>query len=244
MQVIPALDLRQGRCVRLVQGERQREMVFSRDPVAVALDFAARGAQRLHVVDLDAAFGESTNRQVIREIVRQVSVPVQMGGGVRDLRGVEEALALGVQWVILGTAAVERPELVAEACRLFPGRILVGIDARQGYVCTSGWTVTTPVRAEELARRMGEAGVEAVIYTDIARDGTLSGPNLEGIRRLAEEGGVKVIASGGISSARDIAALRALEPAGVVGVVVGRALYSGSLTLEEALKAAAGREEA
>lgn len=235
MLIIPAIDLRGGRCVRLVQGRADAETVYSDDPVAVARAFAEAGARRLHVVDLDGAFeGLPRNLDVVTAIVQAVDIPVELGGGIRDMAAVDEVLRRGVQWVILGTAAVEQPELVDEACRRHPGRILVGIDARNGQVAVRGWVEGTAVDAVALARDMGRRGVEEIIFTDIARDGTLQGPNLEALARVAAAG-PRVIASGGVSSLDDVRALTALEAQGVVGVIIGKALYTGAVDLKEAL---------
>lgn len=234
-ELYPAIDLRGGRCVRLVQGRADAETVYSDDPVAVARAFAEAGARRLHVVDLDGAFeGLPRNLDVVTAIVQAVDIPVELGGGIRDMAAVDEVLRRGVQWVILGTAAVEQPELVDEACRRHPGRILVGIDARNGQVAVRGWVEGTAVDAVALARDMGRRGVEEIIFTDIARDGTLQGPNLEALARVAAAG-PRVIASGGVSSLDDVRALTALEAQGVVGVIIGKALYTGAVDLKEAL---------
>lgn len=241
--VIPAIDVRGGRCVRLVQGRVDAETVYADDPVAVARRFAAAGARRLHVVDLDGAFeGLPKNLDVVTEMVRAVDVPVQLGGGIRDMAAVEEVLRRGVRWVILGTAAVERPELVEEACRKHPGRVLVGIDARDGEVAVRGWVAGSGRDAMELAREMDRLGVEEIIFTDISRDGTLQGPNVEALRRVAAAG-PRVIASGGVRSLDDVRALARIE--GVSGVIIGKALYEGAVRLEDALAEGvdgAGRE--
>ncbi|OUM99052.1 MAG: 1-(5-phosphoribosyl)-5-[(5-phosphoribosylamino)methylideneamino]imidazole-4-carboxamide isomerase [Firmicutes bacterium ZCTH02-B6] len=233
--VIPAIDLRAGRCVRLVQGDPSRETVYSDDPVAVARSFAAAGARRLHVVDLDGAFeGLPRNLSVAMEIARAVDVPIQLGGGIRTMAAIEQVLASGIGYVILGTAAIEQPELVEAACRRFPGRVLVGIDARDGRVAVRGWAEGTGRDAVDLARDMGRLGVAQIIFTDIARDGTLSGPNLAALERVAGSG-VPVIASGGVSSLDDLRELAALRDRGVVGAIVGKAIYTGAVDLKAAL---------
>lgn len=238
MEIIPAIDLLGGRCVRLYQGDYERSQVFDENPVAVARQWADQGATRLHLVDLDGAkAGHPVNGEAIAAIVRAVDVPIQVGGGLRDRQGVADLLALGVQRAILGTVAVEQPQLVTQVCQEFPGQIAVGIDARNGKVATRGWLETSEVMAVELAQRMAAAGVAAIIYTDIHRDGTLQGPNQEALRELAEAVSVPVIASGGISSTTDLLSLLALEPIGVTGVIVGRALYTGDVSLKEALRA-------
>lgn len=238
MDVIPAIDLLEGRCVRLYQGDYARSQVFNDNPDDVARQWVEQGASWLHVVDLDGAkTGKVVNKQAITAIVQAVPVPVQVGGGLRDRTSVAELLDLGVQRVILGTVAVEQPQLVAELCQEFPGQIIVGIDARNGRVATRGWMETSEVLATQLAQQMQELGAAAIIYTDIHRDGTLQGPNLEALRELAAVVSIPVIASGGVSSVTDLLSLLALEPQGVTGVIVGRALYTGDISLKEALQA-------
>lgn len=238
MDVIPAIDLLEGRCVRLYQGDYDQAQTFDENPVAVARQWAAEGASRLHVVDLDGAkVGHSVNLAAIEAIVRAVDVPIQVGGGLRDRQSAADLLSLGVQRVILGTVAVEQPDLVSQLCQEFPNQIVVGIDARSGKVATRGWLETSEVVATELAQQMASRGVAAIIYTDIHRDGTLQGPNLEALRELANSVEVPIIASGGVSSITDLLNLLALEPAGVTGAIVGRALYTGDISLKEALRA-------
>ncbi len=238
MDVIPAIDLLEGRCVRLYQGDYARSQVFNDNPADVARQWVEQGASWLHVVDLDGAkTGKVVNKQAITAIVQAVPVPVQVGGGLRDRTSVAELLDLGVQRVILGTVAVEQPQLVAELCQEFPRQIIVGIDARNGRVATRGWMETSEVLATQLAQQMQELGAAAIIYTDIHRDGTLQGPNLEALRELAAVISIPVIASGGVSSVTDLLSLLALEPLGVTGVIVGRALYTGDIFLKEAVQA-------
>jgi phosphoribosylformimino-5-aminoimidazole carboxamide ribotide isomerase len=238
MEVIPAIDLLNGQCVRLYQGDYARSEVFSPDPVAIAQQWEAQGATRLHLVDLDGAkVGHPVNLAAIAKITATLKIPVQVGGGLRDRQGVADLLASGVQRVILGTVAVEQPQLVADLCREFPGQIVVGIDARNGKVATKGWLETSAVIATELAQRMAQMGVAAIIYTDIHRDGTMQGPNLEALRELAAVVDIPVIASGGVSSITDLFSLLALEPQGVSGVIVGRAIYTGEVNLKEAVRA-------
>lgn len=238
MDVIPAIDLLEGRCVRLYQGDYAQSQVFDENPVAVAQQWANQGAPRLHLVDLDGAkAGHSVNLAVIEAIVQAVEIPVQVGGGLRDRQSVANLLATGVQSAILGTVAVEQPDLVAELCQEFPGQIIVGIDARNGRVATRGWLETSEVLATDLAQRMAQLGAAAIIYTDIHRDGTLQGPNLEALRELATAIAIPVIASGGVSSVTDLLNLLALEPEGVTGAIVGRAIYTGDVSLPEALRA-------
>lgn len=238
MDVIPAIDLLEGRCVRLYQGDYARSQVFNDNPTDVAKQWIDQGATRLHVVDLDGAkVGHPVNTETIAAIVQAVPVPVQVGGGLRDRTGVTQLLDIGVQRVILGTAAVEDRPLVKQLCEEFPGQIIVGIDARNGLVATRGWIETSEVKATELAQEMSQLGAAAIIYTDIHRDGTLSGPNLDALRELARSLSIPVIASGGVSSVTDLLSLLALETLGVNGVIVGRALYTGDVSLKEAIQA-------
>ncbi len=238
MEVIPAIDLLGGKCVRLYQGDYNQASIFNNNPVEVARQWAEEGATRLHVVDLDGAKeGKSVNLPVIEAIAKAISIPVQVGGGLRDRAGVSRLLDTGVQRAILGTVAVEQPELVTQLCSEFPQKIVVGIDARKGKVATRGWLETSEVNASELAGRMAQQGAAAIIYTDIHRDGTLSGPNMEALRELAESVTIPVIASGGVSSLIDLLSLLSLESVGVTGVIVGRAIYTGDVSLKEAVRA-------
>jgi phosphoribosylformimino-5-aminoimidazole carboxamide ribotide isomerase len=238
MDVIPAIDLLDGKCVRLYQGDYAQSQVFDENPAAVAQQWVEQGATWLHLVDLDGAkAGHPVNQGAIATIVRSTPVPVQVGGGLRDRQSVADLLSLGVRRVILGTIAVEQPELVGELCQEFPGQIVVGIDARNGKVATRGWLETSEVEAVTLAQQMAERGAAAIIYTDIHRDGTLQGPNREALRELAGAIEIPVIASGGVSSITDLLNLLALEPLGVTGVIVGKALYTGDVSLREAVKA-------
>ncbi|MBE9078420.1 1-(5-phosphoribosyl)-5-[(5-phosphoribosylamino)methylideneamino]imidazole-4-carboxamide isomerase [Romeria aff. gracilis LEGE 07310] len=238
MNVIPAIDLLAGRCVRLYQGDYEQSQVFEENPVAVARRWVSEGATRLHLVDLDGAKqGQPENGQAIEAIVRAVDVPVQVGGGLRDRDRVSALFDLGVQSAILGTAAVENPQLVGELSQAFPGQIIVGIDARNGKVATRGWLETSEITAIDLAKRMGDQGAAAIIYTDIQRDGTLQGPNLEALRALASAVKTPVIASGGVSSLTDLLSLLGLVPLGVTGVIVGKALYTGDVELKQAIRA-------
>jgi len=236
MIVIPAIDLKEGKCVRLEQGLMEKDTVFADNPAEQALKWQDAGAELLHIVDLDGAFaGTPKNKAVIEGIVGAVSMPTQLGGGIRDIATIEAYLALGLSRVILGTAAQRNPALVEEACRLFPGRTVVGIDARNGMVAVQGWAEITDVTAVELAKKFEGYGVCAIIYTDISRDGMMQGPNLEATRALAEAIAIPVIASGGVSSLRDIENLMAIEAAGVTGVITGKAIYTGAIDLSEAV---------
>jgi phosphoribosylformimino-5-aminoimidazole carboxamide ribotide isomerase len=236
MIVIPAIDLKDGKCVRLEQGLMERDTVYSDDPAATARRWQIEGGELLHIVDLDGAFaGSPKNRAAIEAIIKAISIPAQLGGGIRDLATIEAYLSLGLSRVIIGTAAQRTPQLVSDACQRFPGKIVVGIDAKNGMVAVQGWAEVTNVTAVELAKRFAGDGVAAIIYTDIARDGMLQGPNLEATRALAEAAGIPVIASGGVSSLRDIENLLAIEKYGVTGVITGKAIYSGALDLREAV---------
>lgn len=240
MLIIPAIDLKGGRCVRLLRGDLQSETVYGDDPVAMGRRWVDAGARYLHVVDLDGAVaGKPVNGDAIAALCAALPIPVEVGGGVRTLERAGAVLAMGADRVIFGTAALERPELVADACRRFPGRVAVGIDARGGQVATQGWLETSAVTALDLARRLEGAGVACIVYTDIERDGTQQGVNVAATRALAEAIDIPVIASGGVGSLTDIAAVLPCEAVGVTGVIVGRALYSGAVRLEDALRLAA-----
>ncbi len=238
MEIIPAIDLLDGACVRLHQGDYDQVTRFSEDPVAQALSWQSQGATRLHLVDLDGAKrGEPINDEAVRAITAALDIPVQLGGGVRSLERAEELIACGLDRVILGTVAIEQPELVQELAQLHPGRIVVGIDANDGRVATRGWIEQSDVLATDLAQQFSAAGIAAIITTDIATDGTLAGPNLDALRTMAQCSAVPVIASGGIGCMADLLALLPLEPLGVSGVIVGRALYDGRVALGEAIAA-------
>ncbi len=234
MILYPAIDLKDGNCVRLVRGDMARATIFNTDPAAQAGDFAAAGAQWLHLVDLDGAFaGAPVNAGAVQSILAAIDIPAQLGGGIRDLATIEDWLSRGVRRVILGTAAVKNPALVVEACGKWPGRIAIGIDARGGRVAVEGWAEETGLEVLDLARRFADAGVAAIIHTDIERDGVLQGANIAATEALAKAIPTPVIASGGVSSLDDI---QALASGGMVaGVIVGRALYDGGIDLAEAL---------
>lgn len=240
MILFPAIDLKDGRCVRLRQGAMDDATIYNDDPAAQARTFEAAGARWLHVVDLDGAVsGLPKNASAVGAILKAVSMPVQLGGGIRDRARIEAWLEAGVRRVVLGTAAIANPELIREAARAHPGRIVVGIDARKGKVAVDGWTRATETTARELADALAGAGVAAIVYTDIDRDGVLGGPNIDATVALAKGLPVPMIASGGVSTLDDIAALRAREKDGIAGVIVGRAIYDGRVDLKRALALAA-----
>jgi phosphoribosylformimino-5-aminoimidazole carboxamide ribotide isomerase len=237
--LFPAIDLKGGACVRLVRGEMASAIVFNDDPPAQAEHFADIGFSWLHVVDLDGAFaGHSVNGEAVRAIRRAVDLKIQLGGGIRDRAAIDAWLELGIDRVVLGTAALRDPDLVREAAAAYPGRIVVGIDARDGYVAVEGWSETTAIAAVELVRRFADAGVAAVVYTDIARDGALTGVDAAAIGGFARQAGIPVIASGGVAGLADIAALAAHAGDGIAGVICGRALYDGRLDPTAALRLA------
>ncbi len=242
MLVIPAIDLRNGKCVRLVEGKIENETVYSDDPAEMARKWEGLGAKFLHLVDLDGAFkGKPQNLKAIKDILAALTIPAELGGGIRDMDTISAYLDMGMNRVILGTAAIANPKLVEEACAKYGGdRIVLGVDAKNGMVAIHGWDSTATKTAVELANEMKELGITRIIYTDISRDGTLKGPNLESTREIAEKTGLKVIASGGVSSLEDIIALKTLEAYGVDSVITGKALYDGRLDLKEALAVTEG----
>ena len=246
MLLIPAIDLKNGQCVRLEQGEMQAATVFSSEPAAMARHWVNQGARRLHLVDLNGAFaGKPENEPAIRAILREVGddIPVQLGGGIRDLETIERYLDDGLSFVIIGTAAVKNPGFLKEACSAFGGHIIVGLDAREGKVATDGWSKLTGHSVIDLARKFEDYGVEGVIYTDIGRDGMLTGLNIEATVRLAEALTIPVIASGGLAGMADIERLIEVEGSGIEGVICGRAIYTGALDFKAAL-ARVGEAEA
>jgi phosphoribosylformimino-5-aminoimidazole carboxamide ribotide isomerase len=234
--LFPAIDLKQGHCVRLQQGDMTRATIFNEDPAAQALAFARQGFEYLHVVDLDGAFaGHPVNAAAVEAILAAVEIPLQLGGGVRDIGDIEAWLAKGVARVIMGTAAVRDPDLVGQAARLYPGRIAVGIDARAGKVAVEGWAKSSPFTAVELGKRFEDAGIAAIVYTDISRDGVLAGLNIEATLVLADALKIPVIASGGLASLADVERLLMPECAKLEGAIAGRALYDGQLDAAQAL---------
>ena len=236
MVIFPAIDIRGGKCVRLFKGDFAQETVFSDKPEEMAAKWEAQGGKFLHLVDLDGALaGRSVNLAVVKRIVDTVKIPVELGGGIRAMENIDEGLSLGVQRVILGSVAVKNPALVKEACQKYGDGVVVGIDAKEGIVAVDGWGVSGDVEVTVLAKEMAKAGVKTIIYTDISRDGTLSGVNVEATARLARESGVKIVASGGVKSLDDIEALLPYEKDGIEGVIVGKSIYTGSLDLQEAI---------
>lgn len=240
MIIIPAIDLKDGLCIRLLQGKIEEATVYSDDPLAIALRWESCGAKLIHVVDLDGAFaGNQTNLQGIIRIRNGVKIDIEVGGGIRDLDRIERLISYGINRVILGTVAATDPNLIREASKKYPGQIFVGIDAKNGLVAIKGWVEVTNARAKELALKMQEYGASGIIYTDISRDGMLTGPNTEATWEIVDALDIPVIASGGISSINDIK--RLLQIDGLYGAITGKALYSGALDLEEAIKITAAR---
>ena len=235
MQIWPAIDLRDGKCVRLRQGDYQQETVYGDEPAAMARQWVDQGAEFLHLVDLDGAReGRLTNRQAVASILASVSIPCELGGGVRDEATISELLQLGVHRLVIGTEAIKRPDWFREMCHKFPHRLVAGIDARDGRVATDGWSVTSQVKATDLATELSELPIAAIVYTDIAKDGMMAGPNLQAMAEMASAVTTGVIASGGVTTVSDVTQL---ATTGVAGCIIGRSLYEGSLTLRDALAA-------
>jgi len=234
--IIPAIDLKDGQCVRLKQGRMDDSTVFGSDPVAMAQRWVDAGARRLHLVDLNGAFaGEPINGEAVKAIARaNPALPIQIGGGIRNADIIEAYLSAGVSYVIIGTKAVKEPQFVTDMCKQFPGKIIVGIDAQDGMVATDGWAEVSSVKAVDLARQYANDGVSSIVYTDIARDGMMQGVNVEATVALAEACGIPVIASGGVTNMNDIRALKAVASRGILGAITGRAIYEGTLDLAEA----------
>jgi len=235
MTVFPAIDIINGKCVRLKQGQYDKITIFSDDPVSMALQFRNAGAKYLHVVDLDGAKGDGSNREIIKNIAGELDIPVQTGGGIRTMGDIDEVLGYGVARVIIGTSAVKDPDFVAEAVKKYGDRIVVGIDAKDGYVAIEGWEKTSGYKALDFASKMESLGVKTIIYTDINTDGMLAGPNLYAMEEMVKRVSMDVIASGGVSSLKDI---RKLRETGVAGVIVGKAIYTGDVDLKQALQIA------
>ena len=241
MIIFPAIDIRDGKCVRLFKGDFNQETVFSDKPEEMAEKWQAEGAEFLHLVDLDGALaGKSQNLATVKKIIAAVNIPVELGGGIRTMENIDEVLALGVKRVILGSVAVKNPELVKEACAKYGERIVVGIDAEDGIVAVDGWGVSGNVDVITLAKEMAKAGVKTIIYTDISRDGTLAGVNVEATAKLARESGINIVASGGVKSTADIKALLPYEKDGIEGVIVGKSIYMKTLDLAEAIEIGRG----
>ena len=238
MLIIPAIDLKGGACVRLRQGRMEDATVYSDDPVATATRWVEAGAKRLHIVDLDGAFaGKPANKKaVVRILAEHPNLPIQLGGGIRDLDTIKAYLDLGLAWVIIGTQAVKDPALVTDACHQFPGQIIVGVDAKDGWVATEGWAEASTISAVDVVKRFADVGVASIVYTDIGRDGMLSGVNVKATASLASETGCPVIASGGLTGLSDVYELLSVESKGVVGAITGRAIYEGTLNLAEAIR--------
>ncbi len=237
MIIIPAVDIKNGRCVRLLQGRKDEETVFSNDPVRMARKWDDEGAELIHVIDLDGAFEKSPqNMNSIKKIIESVKAGVQVGGGIRDKKTIRMFIDLGAKRVIIGTEAIKNPKLVKDACKEFPGRIVVGIDARNGMVAIEGWTETTKIKAVDLAKQFEDCGVAAINFTDIYRDGMQTGPNIKETMIISESVSIPVVASGGVSTIEDIKKLIQLEKFGVTGIITGRALYSKNLNLKEAIE--------
>lgn len=235
MKIIPAIDLKNGRCVRLLQGKEDQETVYGEDPVETALSFEEQGAEQIHLVDLDGAFrGESKNLEQVERIAQAVKVPVELGGGIRSLDDISRVFDLGVNFVIIGTIAAKNPKVLEEAIQKFENQLILGLDAKDGKVAVSGWVEVTEFSDEEFANQWKQHGINRVIYTDISRDGMLTGPNLSSLRRMAIATGLKITASGGVSSLDDLKQLVELERDGVDEVIVGKAIYERQLDLREA----------
>lgn len=240
MLIFPAIDIRGGKCVRLLQGDFNQETVFSDRPEEMACQWEKQGAKYLHLVDLDGArAGHPENLEAVKRILDSVSIPVELGGGIRTMENIDTVLSLGVRRVILGSVAVKDPELVRQACKKYQERIVVGIDAKDGIVAVDGWGVSGNVDVTTLAKEMKKAGVKTIIYTDISRDGTLEGVNVKATAELARESGVRIVASGGVKSTMDIEALKPYEKDGIEGVIVGKSIYMGTLDLQQAIEIAA-----
>jgi len=236
-EIIPAIDLIEGRCVRLSEGRYDSEKIYSEDPVAVAQSFEQQGARRVHIVDLEAARdGKATNWKVVEKVASNLSIPVELGGGIRSLEAIRQVFDLGVQWAILGSAACRNPQLVEEAAEEWGDRIIVGIDAKEGQVAIDGWTETSSKSAEGLAKSFEKLGIGGIIYTDIAKDGMLQGPNLHTTRQIAENVNLPLIASGGVSVLQDLLDLKNLGLPNVQAAIVGKAIYEGRFTVEEAVQ--------
>jgi phosphoribosylformimino-5-aminoimidazole carboxamide ribotide isomerase len=244
MIIIPAIDLKDGKCVRLLQGDFERSTVYSDNPVEVSVNWQAQGAERIHIVDLDGSrTGRPQNRNSIEDIINTITIPVQVGGGIRDRGTVAEYLAMGVSRVILGTVALKNRDFVREICSEFKGKIILGIDARHNKIAVEGWLEETVESPLEIAASYEGCGVDAIVFTDISRDGMETGPNIESTKKLAESVNIPIIASGGVSCMEDIERLMMVEACGIMGVIVGKALYSGAIKLGDAVKMISARSK-
>ena len=241
MIVIPAIDLHDGKCVRLLQGDFNRLTVYGNDPVQMALEWQKQGAERLHVVDLDGSLmGTPHNRDVICAMAKALSIPIELGGGIREMGIIDDYLTAGIEWVILGTAAIRNTQLLREAARMYRGHIILGLDAKEGMISVQGWTEKTSISVKDVAASVFDLDLAAIIYTDISRDGMQMGMNIEATKHLAQMTHIPVIASGGVSSIQDIRMVSEIESEGVIGVIAGKALYAGTLSLQEAIAATKG----
>ena len=237
MIIIPAVDIKDGQCVRLRQGIASDKTIFSDEPEKMAKKWYELGAERLHVIDLDGAFlGRPKNLNIIERIVREIPIPVEVGGGIRDMGSIRRYMEIGVQYVIIGTAAIDMPEMIKEACDIYPGRIILGIDAKDGQVAVEGWTKGSEATPLEIVQRFEKYSIASIIYTDIKRDGMKTGPNIKAVEELAKSIRIPVIASGGVGSIEDIKGILPLSKYGVEGIIVGRSLYDGDIDLKEALR--------
>ncbi len=234
MIIFPAIDLKQGNCVRLLKGDMNKATIFNNDPANQAQEFEKYGFKYLHIVDLDGAIaGKSANENSIKEIIQNTKISIQLGGGIRSIAAIENWLNIGISRVILGTIAAKNPQLVAEACKKFPEKIVLGIDSKNGFVATEGWVENSNIKTVELAKKFEDCGAAAIIYTDISRDGTLSGFDSEGTKKLAQNVKIPIIASGGVSDFADILKIKQLEQFGVIGAIVGRAIYDKKISCEQ-----------
>ena len=239
MLIIPAIDLKEGQCVRLSQGQMDQATVYSHNPAEIARRWESTGARRIHIVDLDGAVsGKPKNKDIIKSIRSAISIPVQLGGGIRDIKTIDEYLSAGIDNIILGTAAIKNPGLLEESCKRFPDKIIIGIDARNGKVSVQGWTEKTEMGTLHFAQQLDSSAISAIIFTDIKRDGMLVGPNIESTAQLAKAVTIPIIASGGVSCIEDIKRLLEIESFGVKGVIIGRALYTGDIDLRECIELA------
>lgn len=234
MKIYPAIDLKQGKCVRLFKGDMNQAKIYNENPAMQAKEFQDLGFKHLHLVDLDGAIeGKSVNKNAVQEILSKINIPVQLGGGIRSISQIEEWLDSGISRVILGTVALKNPEIVKEACKKFPQQIIVGIDAKNGFVASEGWVETAEIKVLDLAKKFEDFGVAAIIYTDISRDGTLTGVDFEGTKNLTQKLTIPIIASGGVSKIDDIINLEKLEKYGLDGVIIGKALYEKKISIQE-----------